>query len=253
MVPYVEIPTLQLWGPVAIQPFGVLVTLGCIMGTLVARWHARSLGLDLRRFATLVAWVLIPGFVVSHIVVLLLYHPEQLRFDLGLLDIGRGMSSFGGFFGGALGAVVYLQRHRLPVLPYVDALVLGLVAGWFFGRLGCTVVHDHPGLPSDFILAVEYPSGTRHDLGWYEWLFTIVLYLLLIVIRRRRYPAGVLTGVTCIIYAPVRFMLDFLRVGDRLYLGFTPGQYFALVLAIVGGLILMRATRRSQDNAGGMA
>ena len=115
--------------------------------------------------------------------------------------------------------------------------------GWFFGRLGCTIVHDHPGLPSDFILAVEYPSGARHDLGFYEWLFTIALIVLLFVIRRRGYPAGVLTGITCVAYAPVRFMLDFLRVGDERFYGLTPGQYFALVLMVVGGWVLVRAVR----------
>lgn len=210
---------------------------------MTARWHTRSVGLDLKWFAPLVAWVLIPGFLVSHFVVLLLYHPEHLRFDWGLVNVGRGMSSFGGFFGGALGAIVYLQRRRLPVLAYIDALVLGLVVGWFFGRLGCTIVHDHPGLPSDFILAVEYPSGARHDLGFYEWLFTIALIVLLFVIRRRGYPAGVLTGITCVAYAPVRFMLDFLRVGDERFYGLTPGQYFALVLMVVGGWVLVRAVR----------
>jgi phosphatidylglycerol:prolipoprotein diacylglycerol transferase len=118
---------------------------------------------------------------------------------------------------------------------------LGLAVGWFFGRLGCSIVHDHPGLPSDFILAVQYPTGPRHDLGFYEWLFTIGLIVLLLMLRRRGLPAGMLTGVVCVLYAPVRFMLDFLRVGDRLYYGFTPGQYLAVVMLIAGVAVLMRA------------
>ena len=248
MIPYIDIPTLQLWGTVAVHPFGTLVVTGCIVGAVIARWHAKSRGLDVDRFVNLLAWVLLPGFLVSHLAMLLFYHPEHFRFDMGLLNVGKGMSSFGGFLGGALGAAIYLKRHRLPFLPYSDALSLGLVAGWFFGRLGCTIVHDHPGLPSDFILAVQYPTGARHDLGFYEWLFTIALNILLFAIRRRRYPAGILTGIACVTYAPVRFMLDFLRVGDKLYLGLTPGQYAALVMLVLGGYVLLRVRRQQLDD-----
>lgn len=250
MIPYIEIPTMQLWGSITVQPFGVLVAMGCIAGAITARWHAISCGLDTRRFSSLLAWTLIAGFLFSHIVVLLFYYPERLSFSVDLLNIGKGMSSFGGFFGGALGAVIFLRYHRLPVLAYGDALLLGLTVGWFFGRLGCSIAHDHPGLPSDFILAVDYPTGSRHDLGFYEWLFTIGLNVLIFAIRPNELRPGVLTGLICVLYAPVRFMLDFLRVGDKLYYGLTPGQYFAVVLLIAGVSVLVLAIKQPHKEPG---
>lgn len=250
MIPYIEIPALQLWGSITVQPFGVLVAMGCIAGAMVARWHAISRGLDTKKFPGLLAWTLVAGFLVSHIVVLLFYYPERLRFSVELLNVGKGMSSFGGFFGGALGAVIFLRYHRLPVLAYGDALLLGLTVGWLFGRLGCSIAHDHPGLPSDFILAVDYPSGPRHDLGFYEWLFTIGLNIFIFMIRGRGLRAGVLTGLICVLYAPVRFMLDFLRVGDKLYYGLTPGQYFAVALLIAGVSVLVTANRQPHKGPG---
>ncbi len=239
MIPYIEIPALTIWGPIAIHPFGVLVVSGCVTGAFVARWHAGTRGLDLRHFPALLTWVLISGFVVSHLVALALYRPEGLRLDLNLLQIGKGMSSYGGFLGATFAAIIYLKRRGLALMEFIDALILGLVVGWFFGRLGCTIVHDHPGLPSDFFLAVKYPSGPRHDLGFYEWLFAVGLNLLLFSIRGRGLPAGVLTGVVCLLYAPFRFLTDFLRVTDRLYLGFTPGHYFSVALLLVGVAVLV--------------
>jgi phosphatidylglycerol:prolipoprotein diacylglycerol transferase len=50
-------------------------------------------------------------------------------------------------------------------------------------------------------------------------------------------------GLTCVLYAPVRFLLDFLRVGDRLYFGFTPGQYFSIALLAVGVVLLVQVYR----------
>lgn len=245
MIPYIEIPSLHIWGPFEIEPFGFLVVTGCIVGFLVARWHVGTLGLDQGEVRSLVLiWVLVPAFVLSHLISMVLYFPEALvRQPLSLIYIGRSMSSFGGFFGGALGAVIYLRRKKLPAWEYCDSLVLGLVVGWLFGRLGCTIVHDHPGLPSDFLLAVQFPIGPRHDLGLYEWLFTIFLNFLVFFIRRRRLPPGSIIGIISVLYAPIRFMLDFLRVGDKLYLGLTPGQYFSVLLMVVGIWALTRAIK----------
>jgi hypothetical protein len=76
----------------------------------------------------------------------------------------------------------------------------GLAQGRFFELaswvlvLGCTIDHDHPGIHSHFILAVKYPDGARHDLGFYEWLFTIGLIVVLLFIRRADFPSGAIIG-----------------------------------------------------------
>jgi hypothetical protein len=36
MIPYIEVPRLRIWGAVAIQPFGLLVVIGCLTGLLAA-------------------------------------------------------------------------------------------------------------------------------------------------------------------------------------------------------------------------
>jgi phosphatidylglycerol:prolipoprotein diacylglycerol transferase len=146
MIPYSEVSALTLWGPVAVHPFGLLVVAGCVVGFFVARWHGGSRGLDQWRYLRLTAWTLVPAFLLSHWVTVALYFPDkELGSPLQLLDVGSGMSSFGGFLGGAIGAAIYLRRNRLPILEYGDSLLLGLVVGWLFGRLGCSLVHDHPG------------------------------------------------------------------------------------------------------------
>ena len=181
---------------------------------------------------------------MSHWASLGLYYPERLptilaQQPLQLLAIGASMSSYGGLGGGALGALLYGRRHRLSLRAYGDALTVGWLAGWFFGRLGCALTHDHPGLATDFVLAVQFPDGPRHDLGWYEWLYTICLNLLVLAIWRRPLPAGTLMGLVSSGYGAGRFGLDFLRVGDARYSGLTPAQYGSIVLLLVGMWVLV--------------
>lgn len=241
MIPYIELPSLKIWGPLAIHPFGVLVALGLITGYHVARYLGeKNYSINREEFSNYATWVAVTGFIVAHIVSVVFYFPEKLAKDpLELVKFWTGLSSFGGFFGGAIASIIYLKKKKLPKWEYIDISAVGLSVGWLFGRLGCTIAHDHPGKHTNFFLAVRYPEGPRHDLGFYEWLFTIVLniFLFSIIIPKRPKP-GNIVAILAIIYSPVRFMLDFLRVADKLYFGLTPGQYFSIFLFGLGWYIL---------------
>lgn len=239
MLPYIEIPPLKIGTWLSLQPFGILVVAGCIIGWLVTLREARLRGLDTDVVEGVAFWSLLIGFPMASVFDVLFYHPQLLRAEpLALLKFWKYMSSYGGFIGGALGALGYLAIRRKPILPYLDCLAVGLTVGWLFGRLGCSIVHDHPGVHTDFILGVRFPDGVRHDLGLYEWLYTILMLVILYAIPRWRLPPGATLTLVCLLYAPVRFLLDFLRAGDQLYWGLTPGQY-ASALATAASLLLL--------------
>jgi phosphatidylglycerol---prolipoprotein diacylglyceryl transferase len=252
MAPYLEVSPIRLGGLLTLQPFGVLVVTGCVVGYTVGRWHAGRVGVDPQVFGRLTLWILVPAFLLAHWVSLLAYYPGAVWQDpLSLLRIYASLSSAGGLLGAALGAVSYWTlygRHiRLSLRASGDAVAVGWTAGWFFGRLGCTLAHDHPGLPSAFWLAVQYPDGPRHDLGWYEWLYTIGLNLVVFAIRGRPLPPGTLLGLVAVGYAPGRFLLDYLRAADIRYAGWTPGQYFSV--GLLGFGLWMLASRRDTPAA----
>ena len=133
-----------------------------------------------------------------------------------ILKFWEGLSSMGGLLGGILAAAVYFRRKRLRFHDYADAFALGIAPGWGIARLGCFTVHDHPGVRTDFFLAVRFPAGARHDLGLYEAILLFALAALLWALHRRGRPAraapraarGRRTALG-------RFLLDFLRARRR--------------------------------------
>jgi phosphatidylglycerol:prolipoprotein diacylglycerol transferase len=226
---------------VEIQPFGLLVATGVLLGARVAEWRAEKLDIKPELVSSLVSWVVIIGFVLGHVFDTLFYYPEKLAADpWALVKVWTGLSSFGGFFGAVFGAYLWRWRNKMPVLPIWEQIAFGMPVGWFFGRMGCFVVHDHPGAKTDFFLGVEgfqYPgleTATRHDLGLYEVIWSAAIMLLFIFLNRKPRPHGFFLGWIAILYAPVRFGLDFLREADRTYSGLTPGHYSAFVVLALG-------------------
>jgi phosphatidylglycerol:prolipoprotein diacylglycerol transferase len=287
MIPYIHVPDLHILG-LTLHPFGLLVATGVIVGTALATRRARSRGFDLDKLNSFITWMLVVGFTGGHVLDEIFYHPAEIvKRPWSLLLLYEGLSSFGGLTGALVGIVLWKywelkpvghlgpfaiswfkrRAQPQPILAFADLILSVYPVAWIFGRSGCSVVHDHPGMRAglDAALAVQYPTPSpsagfelsklthetygpislihgsypRYDLGTLELLFTIVLAGLLAITWTRRLPTGTYVVVTSLAYAPVRFAMDFLRVrdvdgADPRYAGLTPAQWECLVLFVFG-------------------
>ena len=246
-LPYSNPPSLSL-GPLEFHLFGLLVGTAIIAGSVLASKRAKDLGLDDRVANEIAIWAVVPGMICAHLYSAIFYFPEEVMANpMYLLYFWDGISSFGGFIGGAGGVLYFLRKHQLPFWDYAEPVIYGFVFAWIFGRLGCTFAFDHPGVATDFALAMPYPlpldgapAGTlRHNLGFYECIYTVGMFAVLFSQRNRALPVGWMLSVTLILYCPVRFAMDFLRAVDKLYWGLTAGQYAAIALGIAGTWIYL--------------
>ncbi len=234
VIPWFELPSLSL-GPFTIQSIGVLAALGILAGVSLATRAARQLGRDPRVINDFAVVGVLSGVVAGHLVHLFFYHPEELAEPWRVLTFWQGLSSMGGLAGGVLAAVVFFRLRRVRLGDYADAFALGTAPGWGIARIGCFTVHDHPGVHTDFFLAVQFPDGPRHDLGFYEAILLLSIGAVLWALHRRGVLRGFLLSLLALAYGMGRFLLDFLRASDvayadARYLGLTPAQYAAITL-----------------------
>lgn len=273
MIPYVEQPIFS-FGPITIATFGVIVSASVMIGLTLAQRQFQAMGLDIAFGERIGWWVLIGGFVGAHLFSILLYFPQKVAANpLVLFKLWEDISSFGGMVGGALALWWVLQRYGSGLSnrirwAYVEAVALVFPVSLMVGRLACTLAHDHPGTVTRFPLAVSLSSeparafiadvyshsaGTAalslpstleslgfHDLGWYEFIYLAVVVVPVLWFRIRpkvtqpgTHPRLALVSFI-VLYMPVRFLLDFLRISDVRYGALTPAQWGALaVLALV--------------------
>jgi phosphatidylglycerol:prolipoprotein diacylglycerol transferase len=249
MLPDIKTVSLINIGPVQLTPFGPLVAIGVLLGRALALHRAKQAGIPRDEMDDAILYTLVSAFFFAHLVEAVFYHPEQVAQQgiVYLLKFWKGISSFGGFFGGIFGFwfFIYKKKIRYPLL-YAECILQGLVLGWIFGRLGCTIIFDHPGEFSNFFLAFQQPEGARHNLGFYEFLFTLfILFPATLLLHHLKTRPGSYSAAILILYTPVRFLLDFLRVGadqkgDIRYFGLTPGQYGSIILFMVGIFIAIQ-------------
>ncbi len=234
LIPWFELPTVHI-GPVTLQFFGLFAAAGVFLAVRLAARAARQRGLDPRPVFDFSIWGVASGIFFGHLVHLVAYHPEELGDPRRVLQFWEGLSSFGGLLGGVIAALLFFRVKKIHLGDYGDALALGIAPGWAVARLGCFAVHDHPGVKTAFPLAVRFPDGTRHDLGFYDALVLLAIAGLLWLLRRRGALEGRLLAVLALAYGLARILLDTLRArdvpyADARYLGLTPAQYGSALL-----------------------
>lgn len=255
-----EAIVVQLGGrQVTVFPFqimtGIAILVVLAVAVLFARRHQRSIEMTLD-FAV---HILLLAFPVSYLLNGILYEPdtffEVLRNPSQALSQRLGWTMYGGIIGGIIGAWVWKWRRRRSILETADAFAFAGPFGWCIARVGCFVVHDHPGRVSDFVLAVaDYQVGDppylpRHDLGLYDAILLAVIAALFLASSRTPRKPGFYVGALALAYAPARFLLDFLRAplsegGDIRYAGLTPSQCISMAL-VIAGIAVMRQVRAS--------
>ncbi len=241
MIPFIAIKTISL-GPITVQVWGLLVALGILVGAWVGARQAKRSGLDPNVVWDASAWIVVGALVFGRLFHVALYEPAMYLADPSqIIAIWKGgMSMFGGLVGAAIFGLGYLRYKKFDVGAYANAMMFGLPIGIGIGRIGCFLIHDHPGTLTHFVLGTKFPDGSvRHDLGLYESVYGFALAIAFYLLSRKNVRPATYSVVFLATYGLFRFLTDFLRVVDARYVGLTPAQHLSIVM-IIGAAVLWK-------------
>jgi phosphatidylglycerol:prolipoprotein diacylglycerol transferase len=260
-------------GSFSISPFGVMLVFAFLASYLQLRWGMKRLGVgDEEDASALVFAAGVGGIVGAKVYYAVLFHDWHLLFDRS------GLVWYGGFILGAL-AVLWTMRHRrLPGWPMADIAAPALAIGYGVGRIGCFLVGDDYGRPTDLPWGVKFPVGLPettagnlrelfhvaipdsvpdstllrvHPTQLYETAMALAIWGIAMWMFRRRTRPGAIALTVLALLAVERFLVEILRAKDDRFFGpLTLAQVISLsVLAIVGVVAWLRRGRLAPRTA----
>lgn len=254
-------------GDLIITPFGVMTAIA-----FIAAYHQLARSLERTRAGSrddasaLVLAAALGGMVGAKIYYALLYGDPKLLLSRG------GLVWYGGLLLGMGAVMATIGWRRLAPWATTDALVPAMALGYGIGRIGCFLVGDDYGVPTDLSWGVKFPVGLPpstagalrsvfrlelpaeipdeelvavHPTQIYEALAAFFIWRFgLRSLRNRSTPGGTTLSVTALLFAE-RFVVEFWRAKDDRFFGMLSlAQVISLLgLMVVCGLFLRRRGR----------
>lgn len=258
-------PNLFRIGPFLITWHGVFAVLGILAAARLGLWLLGKDGVDTSRAGDGVVWMVVVGLVGAR----LLYVWENVQLFTGqwlrifALTEG-GISQWGGLFGAALGAFIWVRRTSISYLKVLDAGGAATMIGLAVGRIGDVINGEHHGTPTTAPWGVEYvnpntlgqPGKIVHPEVAYEMVLTLAILGLLLPFHQRlkkRFPDGVLGLIYLGLYGVGRFLLSFYRTDPSVFLGMRQAQVASLVMVVIAVVAIPVLLRRSRRRDGAPA
>lgn len=186
-------------------------------------------------------------------------------------DPFSGLTIYGGLITAFVAAVGYLKWHKMPLLPFMDAVAPGLMISYGIGRLGCHISGDGdwgivnnsptPSWIPDWLWSYNYPNNVLNEgIGvkdciyndfcfqlaepvyptpLYEAFFALILFIILWRLRAQLKRAGQLFFIYLIFNGIERFFIEKIRVNsvyDIADFSITQAEIIS-VLFVISGVI----------------
>jgi phosphatidylglycerol:prolipoprotein diacylglycerol transferase len=231
-------------GDFEVTSFGLLVAVAALVGIrLFARELARS-ALPPNAVDAAIAGV-IGGLAGAKLLWTFEFMGEQPVREL-LFSRG-GLSWFGGLVGGVGTGLWMLWRRRIPLVRALPAAAPALAVGHAIGRIGCFMVGDDYGRPSNLPWAIAFPEGLPptdvpvHPTQLYEAFALGLIAWALLRWRRQARPDAVVLGRYFVLAGSTRFGIEFIRVNLRVLGPLTVAHLLSFALVTIGVVMILRA------------
>ena len=243
--------------------YGILITLGVVVATLLASAQAKRRGQDPEIIWDMLFWVVIAGIVGARIWHVLTPPPSMvaqgittqyyLTHPLLMIDIRNGgLGIPGAVIGGVLAMWIYTRRKKLGLVTWLDITAPGLALAQAIGRWGNFFNQELYGAPTNLPWKIFIDPAHRlpgfeniayyHPLFLYESLWNLANMVILLLLSRRfsdRLKIGDIFLTYLVIYPVGRFLLDFLRLDASRVAGINANQTLSAIVAVVAAVVLI--------------
>jgi phosphatidylglycerol:prolipoprotein diacylglycerol transferase len=267
---YPELITLDLpvLGTITITSFGVMMALSFLTGFYIVRIELLRKGMDEELAGDVLMGAIVGGIVGAKVYYVLLNWPQTVQDPFGMLFSRAGLVWYGGFIGGAIGVSLAIHRRKAPIPVLADVCAPALALAYAVGRMGCFLVGDDYGRPTESWVGIAFPNGSPpstagnlrrmfgvsipesvpdtavlavHPTQLYEIGMSLLIFAILWRLRRKPWKAGRLFSLWLALAGVERLIVEFFRAKDDRFFGvLTLAQLISIGLIVFGAWLFVR-------------
>lgn len=238
--------------------YGIIISLGVLIGIYLAMREAKRLELDpeiIIDFCLLAIPLAIIGARIYYVVFQWDAYKDN---PIDAIKIWEGgLAIFGAVIGGVIAALIFTRRRKLDFWLLADIVAPSLILGQALGRWGNFFNQEAYGYAITnpawqwFPAAVFIEKNQQWHMAtfFYESLWNFIVFLFLIFYRKRKKRNGEVFLLYLILYSCGRIVIEGLRT-DSLYWGpFRVSQLLSGILIVLGtAMFFVRRKKEALNN-----
>lgn len=240
-------PILFQIGEIAIPSYLLMLSLSFIVGSLLFIYSYRRKNISINKLFGLIISIQVTAILGSRLLFILSNY-SQFESDLSMmfsLSPG-GFAVNGGLILGLAAGILYIRLNNLPFWDISDFTASPMALGICLTRIGCFLGGCCYGKETHFFTGVRFPdtslvaqkygvSHLVHPTQLYESFFGLIVFIVFLIIRKRRKFPGQIFLLFLTLYLLFRILNDIFR-GD-----ITHNYIFNLSQTQLIGVILILA------------
>ena len=230
-------PELFRIGSLTVHSYGLMIALAILVAAMAIYREAPREKLNPDHILEAVIVASVSGLIGSRILYLVLNWDYYSGRPLSVIFTQfEGLSFYGAMFGGAIAILFWSIWRKINYLKMADLLAPYLALGYAFGRVGCFLNGCCYGKEATVPWALPINMADpvlRHPVQLYAALGGVIIFVLLKLLRPKRPFVGVILVALFALYGILRFIVEFFRHVDIVWIGLSTAQLFSLGLTFV--------------------
>lgn len=224
--------------------YAIIILTGVLAGLAVSVRSAKKRGVDPDNLYDVCIYGLLAAIIGARAYYVIF---DFKSFQSNISDIFKiwegGLAIYGGIIGAVAAAFIYCKIKKLNFLKIADLAAPGMILGQAIGRYGNFFNAEVYGYATSLPWGMSINGGDPvHPLFFYESLWNIIGFVLILVFRDRKKAHGQVFFGYILWYSFGRFFLEGMRLPEYiLYLfeGVGVSQVFAAILVIICTIIII--------------
>lgn len=241
--------------------YSLFIIIGVIIAYILVKLESKRLMINKDFIFNLMFWTIIFGIIGARLYYVLFKFSLYKDHLVDILKIWQGgLAIHGGIIAGLITMYIYCKKYNMRLLRMTDIVVPGLIIAQGIGRWGNFFNQEAYGsrvalstlenlkiIPDFVIKGMEIGNIYYHPTFYYEFLWCVLGFILLLIIRKFKYiKIGQLTAVYMMWYGIGRFFIEGLRTDSLMIGGFRMAQIVSVVMFIVGLILTMLLSRKGR-------
>ena len=247
--------------------YGLVITLGMIIGWIFILRDAKRKGQSSDDYLDVIIWGMILGVIGARAYYVIFSWSEYKDDLLSILMLRQGgLAIYGGIIGGFLGVLLVCKKKKMKLFDVLDSVCFGVLIGQIFGRWGNFFNREVFGGYSDGLLSMQIPVNAVRDASdvteemmahlvtvdgvnfisvhptfLYESLWNLGVFLLLLIIRKRKAFDGELFFMYLMLYGVGRYWIEAMRTDQLMMIGLNlpVSSVLSLILIVISLIFLI--------------